>query len=344
MMFKKKLQSFFIRVWSSYSSWYLIFYPLSFLFYSLTGLRKALLLFIQKPLACPVVVVGNVTVGGTGKTTFVVALIRHFTRKGYRVGVVSRGYKRKYSKQTLLVDHDMGHEIMGDEARMIWLQTHIPICLSPNRHAAAVLLSEMGVDLIISDDGLQNYALPRAVEVCLMPNESGFGNGLLLPLGPLRELRSRAEMSDFIVYPHHASSFFESHTMSYEVDSIESLDGRFQHSPSDWPYQENVNALCAIGNPDGFFSLLADIGFTVDQCQLHDHSLISSADLRKLSDDKPILITEKDAVKIDFPTDRSIWVVKIKPKFNHDICQMVEDCLINKQILKLAPNHCQETT
>ncbi|MEC8881851.1 MAG: tetraacyldisaccharide 4'-kinase [Pseudomonadota bacterium] len=339
-MFKKKVQSFFLRVWSTNSSWHLVFYPLSFLFYLLTRIRKALLLFIQKPLACPVVVVGNVTVGGTGKTTFVIALIRHFRSKGYHVGVVSRGYKRKYSKTTLLIDHDMGHEVMGDEARMIWLQTQTPICLSPNRHAAAVLLSEMGADLIISDDGLQNYALPRGVEICLMPDESGFGNGLLLPLGPLRELKSRAEMSDFVIYPHQKSSLCESHTMSYEIDCFESLDRRLQYSLDDWPHQKNISALCAIGNPDGFFSLLSDLGFTFDRYELHDHSVISLTDILDLPDDKPILITEKDAVKIDFPTNRSIWVVKIKPKFNHDVCQMVEDCLLSKHLLKLPLNHC----
>ena len=82
------------------------------------------------------------------------------------------------------------------------------------------------------------------------------------------------------------------------------------------------------------------IGFTFDRYELHDHSVISLTDILDLPDDKPILITEKDAVKIDFPTNRSIWVVKIKPKFNHDVCQMVEDCLLSKHLLKLPLNHC----
>ena len=198
----------------------------------------------------------------------------------------------------------------------------------------------MGVDLIISDDGLQNYALPRAVEICLMPDKIGMGNGLLLPLGPLRELKSRAEISDFVIYPNKESPSSEAHTMSYEVDCIESLDGRLRYSPSQWPYQKNITALCAIGNPDGFFSLLTGLGFTVDRQQLYDHSLISHTDIQKLSEDKPILITAKDAVKIDFPTDRSIWVVKIKPKFNYDICQMVEDRLRNRHLYEPPGIHC----
>ena len=123
MKLRKKLQSFIIHLWSRHSLWYLLFYPLSMLFYAFTQLRKRFLVLGQQPLRCPVVVVGNVTVGGTGKTTFVIALIQHFVSRGYSVGVVSRGYKRKYPRSTILIDHDMGHEIMGDEARLIWLQT-----------------------------------------------------------------------------------------------------------------------------------------------------------------------------------------------------------------------------
>lgn len=324
-MFKKHLHNFVLSIWSKKSLWHVLFYPLSFLFYLIYSIRKYILIRFRPPVPCPIIVVGNLTVGGTGKTTLVIELANHFISRGFKVGIVSRGYGRKHPKETLLVNHDIDPRFTGDEALLIWKKTKSPICLGPNRNKSVQILSKLGVNLIISDDGLQDYAFSRSLEICLFPDEKNMKNGLLLPLGPFRELPSRSETCDLVIGSKSGFCPSEAHYMTYEIQAIESLDSQYNFDITNWPHEKKIIAFCAIGNPCKFFQMLRDFGFEVVENALPDHAFFSAFDFESLSPSRPIFVTEKDAVKIDFKVKKSIWVVKIRPKFSHDICQIVEN-------------------
>lgn len=338
-MRKKYLKTCLVKLWNTQPWAFFPLLPLSALFYLCMSIRKYILQKNAYHATCPVIVVGNVTVGGSGKTTFVIALIQYFIKQGYRVGVVSRGYGRQYPSSTLLVDHDMSTDLIGDEARMIWLATQIPICLSRSRSHAARILVQRGVNLIISDDGLQHYTLARTIEIGMLGSARSFGNGLLLPLGPLREPRSRLFKCDFIVnlaFEHRQIQPEPHTTMSYSIDSIESVYLKKKFTLSEWPLDKTIHAACAIGNPDGFFTLLQNADFTITTHTYPDHEVIDFSDI---DNKKPIFITTKDAVKISPESaPENLYVVHIKPEFSQNIFSDIANLVAHRfsQVIALV--------
>ncbi|MCY4045546.1 MAG: tetraacyldisaccharide 4'-kinase [Cellvibrionales bacterium] len=289
--------------------------PLSFVFGMLARHRKQALLKSQAALPVPVIVVGNITVGGTGKTPVVLALVDYLTRQGVKVGVVSRGYGSKSKSAPLRVTEQSTANAVGDEPLLIFMQSGIPVVVDSHRvNACRVLIDEDNVDVIISDDGLQHYHMPRALELAVVDANRGLGNGRLLPAGPLREPPERLQALDKVLINGENQPALPPCDKTHFRLIAQSLIPLGQTKGNLQPAR--VHAVAGIGNPDRFFKTLMALGF---ECVAHafpDHYAFSESDV--LFDDQlPVIMTAKDAVKCHAFTrlDRH-WVLPVKAEFD----------------------------
>jgi tetraacyldisaccharide 4'-kinase len=297
---------------------YWILWPVSMIYLGLlVGRRMAYRNRLVKSVdvGLPVIVVGNLTVGGTGKTPLTIWLARLLVNRGYRVGIVCRGYGGAALDWPKFVTNASDAGIVGDEARLLARRTGCPVAAGPDRIAAIQLLLESeSLDIVLSDDGLQHYRLRRAFEFAVIDGTRGLGNGLCLPAGPLREPPSRLLDVDAVVINEgefkRVGAFYASITpiRVYELatGSEKSLD-EFNG--------QAVHAVAAIGNPGRFFDLLSRNGLDVEPHPLSDHADLAAADF-DFSDGRPVLITEKDAVKCDSIKTGNVWCVVTELEFS----------------------------
>lgn len=269
--------------------------PLAALYGGVTRLRGALyrrgwLRSVRLPV--PVVVVGNLTVGGTGKTPLTIALAEALRAHGYRPGVVSRGYGGRRREPLLLGDAPDPAEV-GDEPCLIHA-AGVPVAIGRARPAAARLLLDAGCDVVIADDGLQHYALGRDVEICVIDGVRRFGNARLLPAGPLREPLTRLERVDFRVCNGDEPIAGEFPMQLQDGEAVALHDGA-RRSLLAFAGQR-VHAVAAIGNPSRFFASLRAAGIDVVEHAFADHHAFVAGDL-DFGDELPVLMTDKDAVK-----------------------------------------------
>jgi tetraacyldisaccharide 4'-kinase len=252
-----------------------------------------------------VIVVGNLSVGGTGKTPLVVYLAGVLADTGYRVGVVSRGYGGS-ATQALEVQPDSQPAVVGDEALLIARNSGARIWVGRQRpQAVAQLLERYPCDVVLSDDGLQHYALQRDVEIVVIDGARGFGNGWLLPAGPLREMRSRLRQAQMVVVnggDEDSGFVFQLHIeQAVNLANGETRKlGEFRDT--------RVHAVGGIGNPTRFFMQLRSLGIVCREHVFPDHHRFREADLA-FADGLPVLMTEKDAVKCTEFDDPRLWYV-----------------------------------
>ena len=242
----------------------------------------------------PVVVVGGVTVGGTGKTPIVIALVNELTERGFNPGVLSRGYKAKCDVFPSQVPMDCDPEIFGDEPSLIRRSTGVPVVIDPVRTRGADYLAGLGVDVIITDDGLQHYALDREVEICVLDGTRMLGNGCLLPAGPLREGEWRLSAVNSIVVSG-AVAHLGHNPMMLRPSAITALN---PDNPKQLEERGEVTAFCGIGNPSRFYKTLEDCGFVVvKKVEVGDHNKMPFDKLRELASERTVIMTAKDAIK-----------------------------------------------
>ena len=263
-------------------------------------------------LDCPVIVVGNLTVGGTGKTPLVIWLCRALLGRGRKPGIVTRGYGGSGRGVRLVGLADAASQV-GDEALLLARRTGLPVAVGRDRPAAARLLVAAGCDVIVSDDGLQHLPLPRACEIVVIDAARGFGNGALLPAGPLREPIGRLQRVDALVTNGLRSGGTTGFTMRLQPRAAVALAGGAQRPLAAFAGQR-VHAVAAIGNPGRFFSMLQDCGITVIPHPLADHAPLAAADL-DFGDGLPVLMTEKDAVKCAGLDPARLWSVPVDAGF-----------------------------
>lgn len=287
--------------------------PLEGVFRVLAALRRAAysrgLLRSQK-LAVPVVVVGNISVGGTGKTPLVAWLVKLFQKAGYHPGIVSRGYGGQAQRWPQQVRADSNPDLVGDETVMLAQRCGCPIAAGPDRVAAArALLQHARCDVIISDDGLQHYALQRDIEIAVVDGERRFGNGHCLPAGPLREPISRLGQVDFVVANGAASR--GEFAMRLAARGLRAVADDSQ--PRDFVELagQRVHAVAGIGHPQRFFQLLRAQGLMPVEHPFPDHHRYVAGDLA-FGDDLPIVMTEKDAVKCRPFAGAQMWYVPVE--------------------------------
>ena len=284
--------------------------PLALLYGALSGLRRVfyrtgLLRSVRLPV--PVVVIGNLTAGGTGKTPVTIAIADSLRRRGYRPGVVSRGYGGS-QREPVLLGESPDPAVVGDEPCLI-RASGVAVAVGRERPAAAKLLIEAGCDVVIADDGLQHYALARDIEICVIDGVRRFGNGRLLPAGPLREPLSRLEQVDFRICNGGAVAPGDI-PMQLQGGQIRALVDGQEKSLADFAGQE-VHAVAAIGHPQRFFASLRAQGVEVIEHAFPDHHAFMRSELA-FNDDRAVLMTEKDAVKCLSFAQAHWWAVPVR--------------------------------
>lgn len=299
------------RFWNSLNPVSLLLAPVSVLFGVIVMVRRALYRIGALPkinFAAPIIVVGNITVGGTGKTPLVVWLAAHLAAHGWRPGIVSRGYGGAADDWPQAVDADSDPNLVGDEPVMLARRTGCPMSVGPDRPAAAeALLANAGVDIIIADDGMQHYALGRDLEIAVIDGERRFGNGLMLPAGPLREPVARLRHVDMVIVNGEGGP--DEYSMVLQRPRVHGLHNERQTTLDSFTGRR-VHAIAGIGNPERFFRLLQAHGIDVDPHPFPDHHQYSRGNLI-FATQQPVLMTEKDAVKCrGFDLDDA-WAVLI---------------------------------
>ena len=278
-------------------------------------------------LPVPVIVVGNLTVGGTGKTPLVIALVDALRARGRRPGVISRGYGAGEGAPKLL-DATRDAALVGDEPLLIREATGAPVAVGRDRVAAArLLLAQHDCDVIVADDGLQHYPLFRNMEICVIDGERRFGNGRLLPAGPLREPLSRLDSVDFRVCNGGKAGQGEV-PMRLDGEVAVSLDTPGLQMPLRDFAGKRVHAVAGIGNPARFFTALRESGIDVIEHAFPDHHPYAAGDL-DFGDGLPVLMTEKDAVKCCAFGGSNRWQIPVRATlpetFFDAVCKRVAD-------------------
>ena len=266
----------------------------------------------RTPEGITVIVVGGLTAGGTGKTPVLIGLGKWLTEQGYRVGVVSRGYGGTHGPEPHSVKELDGAAVVGDEPLLIQRELAVPVVVCADRKRALDTLVDQGmVDVVLSDDGLQHYPMPRDIELLLLDAERGLGNGRLLPAGPLREPASRLASVDVVL---ERNSGDPDRGFSYQPSgALHLASGRqvtWSECVAEWRDQSMV-AMTGLGQPRQFFEMLSGQGLAIEAESLGDHEALTQARLDR-REEEVVLMTAKDAVKLTECTDPRVWVVAIE--------------------------------
>ena len=301
-----------------------ILLPFSAVFFILSYIRLWLYRFrILKvnDSSLPVIVVGNITVGGTGKTPIVISIVNYLKSQNKKVGVVSRGYGGEYPQESLDVTLSSDPIECGDEPLLIKQQTKVPVAVAKKRtKAIEFLIKKYSLDVIVSDDGLQHYSMGRDIEIAVIDGHSRLGNGLLLPAGPLREAKSRLKSVDFIInngsnLEGEISSEIEPHEyinlLTKEVKGLDHFKGK------------KCYAVAGIGKPDNFFSILKNNGVKLITKPFPDHYVFTEKDLI-FNENHPIIMTSKDCVKCTQFATNQMWYLSVSAKINSNFYQQLE--------------------
>ena len=320
-------RSFVVDSWYNKSIWLYLLYPFSLIFSYLTSRRRRKFLKDKTKSHksdTPIIVVGNLTIGGTGKTPLVKHIATELIKRGYKPGIVSRGYGGKF-KETLKVDENTSVKETGDEAQIL-SKLNIPFYIDKNRVRAVEKINKNhDCDVIISDDGLQHYKMKRDIEIAVIDGKRRFGNKLTFPAGPLRESIKRLDSVDFIVNnsgPTEEDEFL----MNISPSEFVHLKSGKTYKIDEWPMHNQVHAVAGLGNPGRFFDLLGKLGFDIIRHPFPDHHNFVSSDIFYL-DHLPIVMTEKDASKCKDFDNNKIWYLKIDADVNNKFIDQLQNQL-----------------
>jgi len=329
------IRQFFETIWYE-KQWYkkrplyllpmILLLPLSGLFCLLVEIRRVGYrtgVVKSRRAAVPVIVVGNITVGGTGKTPLIIALVSWLQQQGYSPAVISRGYGRKSEEEIARVSAESSVEEAGDEPLLIAYTTGVPVYVGVDRVAVADrAVMDRSCDLLLSDDGLQHYRLHRDIEIAVIDGGRSLGSHLCLPAGPLREKLSRLQQVDAVVVNGEdmllqPQQLYMLGKQSGEKISLHDLAGK------------TIHAVAGIGNPERFFTMLRQSGIEVITHPFPDHHQYNDEEL-KFADDHPVITTEKDAVKmkeLKLGQVRDVWVVPVTAELDEKIIQKLKERL-----------------
>ncbi len=327
-------------------------WPVSVLFGVLTQTRHAMFkagLLRSNSFTVPVIVVGNISVGGTGKTPLVSALVKRLQAAGLKPGIVSRGYGAQKALTPRMIDLQTPVALAGDEPALLARETGVPVCVCVNRSAAVqALIDEQHVNAIVSDDGLQHYAMQRDMEIAVVDGQRGFGNGFLLPAGPLREPVARLKTVQLIAVQRTATTMSSSNrellasvlvpgkahppegNFFLQLSHLRNLSDD-QHIDLASFQGQQVHAVAGLGNPNRFFESLRANGLQFEEHRFPDHHHYAVSELA-FDPHAPVVVTGKDAVKIselDMDLRRFYEVVVVADmnnSLNTAIDQLIATC------------------
>jgi len=312
------------RAWYGPRRWLWLLWPVQALMRVLVAFRRRayrLGWFASFRVRVPVIVIGNITVGGTGKTPLTAFVIKQLQAMGYRPGIISRGYGGKAPFYPFAVTANIAADLCGDEPLLLARQTQVPVIVDPDRVRGAQALCEQACDVIVSDDGLQHYRLQRDIEIAVIDAVRQVGNGWLLPAGPLREPLSRLQQVDIRVANGPAIPMLGEHGMRLQMSVVQSLNGAPAQDIKSWQ-GKRVHAVAGIGNPERFFRQLEALGLTVERHAFPDHYFYQAADFAWR--DAAIVMTEKDAVKCQTLNLPDAWYVPVEAELSPAFIELLQ--------------------
>lgn len=318
--------------------------PLSHAYKGVFALRKKAFkkgIFSSYRAPIPVIVVGNLTVGGTGKTPLVIYLVEQLRAQGLTPGVISRGYSGTALHYPFAVaaDADVNHS--GDEPALIVRRTGVPMVVGPDRKASIEsLLANHDIDIIISDDGLQHLALQRDIEICIVDDTSTSQNENLLPAGPYREPLSRLMNVDFIVrHGGEVGNAANQFSMNLQAGKPQPLKTQpaVLEAQKPFPAHHKIHAIAGIGNPQRFFDTCDSLNYTYEAHSFADHHRFTADDIN--FNNETVLMTEKDAVKcLDFATEHH-WYLPVNAQLSAGLISAIMAKLNNNFRLQRVSDH-----
>ena len=315
------LQQRLLRAWYGQHSWLALLRPLSSLYQRLALSKRQR--YLDNPSASwqppvPLIVVGNITLGGTGKTPMVIWLVEHLRSRGLRVGVISRGYGGKPPSLPWRVQpRQDGPEQVGDEPLLIASRCQVPVVIDPDRpRAGRYLLEHSPVDVIISDDGLQHYRMGRTLELVMIDHARGLGNGRCLPEGPLREPASRLAEADMLIRTGADKDADGAYAMRLQASVLVNLKTGERVRPGEWRAPPRGQAVAGIGNPERFCKTLEGLGFVPEIHAFADHAQYNEHSFAAFDHGEPLLMTEKDAVKCAGFARDNWWYLSVDAKLS----------------------------
>ncbi len=323
-----------VKAWYSNRWATLPLWPLSWAFKAAVKFRRNRFLINRRKLwhsATPIVIVGNLTVGGTGKTPLLIALTKAFEARGLRVGIISRGYGGDAPFYPFLVTANSNPAQAGDEPVILAKSTGCPVVVDPQRvHAAQTIAQRRVCDVILSDDGMQHYELDRDIEIAVVDGLRGFGNGMCLPAGPLREPPERLKDVNFVVINGAGNPLQEYYKkpvyhMQLLPQSWINLATGAASETINWRPAKRVHAVAGIGNPQRFFTTLKELGLEIIEHPFSDHHYFVAKDL-DFKDDLPIVMTEKDAIKCRF-VPQNTWYLRVSASLDDGLVDTLVDAI-----------------
>ena len=320
------VMKFFMNIWYQQRGWANALLPLSWLFRGLVRLRRWWLEKRREVWPVPVVVVGNITVGGTGKTPLVIWLSCYLQQQGWRVGIVSRGYGAQQKQFPHLIQHDDSVQEVGDEPKLISQETGCPVVIDPRRcRAVKHLLRHADCNIVLSDDGLQHYAMSRVLEIVTVDGKRRFGNGHCLPAGPLREPVRRIHEADLVIGNGDVVNT-QGYVMHMQSQVLRRVDGSRETMTLKELAGQAVNAVAGIGYPQRFFTELKNLGCQINEHAFRDHHHFSVDDF-KFDHGELLVMTAKDAVKCQSFAQPHWWYLPVEAKPNEVFLQALEQKL-----------------
>ncbi|MBQ8477480.1 MAG: tetraacyldisaccharide 4'-kinase [Succinivibrio sp.] len=315
----------------------ILLYPLSLLFRVITFVRRYFYkhhLLKVTPLKVPSIVVGGISVGGSGKTPLSIALIEYLSNCGYKVGLVSRGYKGKAKSYPLVVNTDTKACESGDEPLLIKmaLQDKVTVCVDPNKDRGCKFLEEKGVDVIVSDDGLQHYSLDFDIEIVVLDGKRLLGNGFLMPAGPLREGKWHLKTCDAVVV-NGETKIDNAYNMQLVPGKVIPLTYFLKHQGDSKALDttEGVVAMAGIGNPKRFYSTLENLGYTItNTIEVSDHQKLSDEQVLSFARENKVVMTAKDAVKYAHLQSDNLYVLNVQASLDNSFFEKIKQKLIDR--------------
>lgn len=329
--------SFLERAWHKRAGWLILLWPVSVLFQALTKIRRATQQPKERPadLTAPIIVIGNISLGGTGKTPLLITLSQELQKQGFKPGIISRGYGGIAPSYPLAVNSDSDVLQSGDEAFLIAEKTGCPVYVDPDRSAALdALLANEDVDVVFSDDGLQHYKLYRDLEIVVVDGQRLFSNGFCMPAGPLRESMARLKEVQHIVVNGEPArdipQLANASLMRLEPRTLVNLVSGEKRPFAGAPFNmgNKLQAVSALGNPQRFYTLLERLPYQLETFSFPDHHNFTADDfeLQGIDEHQPVVMTEKDAVKCRQFAKNNFWYLSVEVNLESQFVErLIED-------------------